>query len=131
MSVSQQIKNWFQTWTIDAAAGAGISLRITSTAREVQNVPRKDLGVTDRNGALRLPDVDIESLIRGLTTDNAKRVILTITAEKEDYESVSQSFSAFDLLTAGAEFKPDRFALTKIDTSVENAEFVIGDPIIP
>jgi hypothetical protein len=128
-SVSQQIKNWFQTWTMESIAGANISLRIASTAKEVQNSIR-NLGVTGRDGYLKLPDVDIENLIRGLTTDNAKRVILTLTAEKEGYEPVSQSISAFGLLSAGTEFRPERFELTKVDTSLENADFKIGDPKI-
>jgi hypothetical protein len=128
-AVSQRIKNWFQTWTIESIAGTKINLRIASTAKEVQN-SRRDLGLTGRDGYLKLPDVDIENLIHGLTTDNAKRVILTLTAEKEGYEPVSQSISAFGLLSAGTEFKPERFEMTKIETSMENAEFVIGDPKI-
>jgi hypothetical protein len=129
-AVSQEIKNWFQTWTIDASpAGANISLRIVSTTNEVQN-SRRDLGVTGRDGQLVLHDVDIENLIRGLSTDNAKRVILTITAEKEGYEPVSQSISAFGLLSAGTVFRPERFTLEKVDTSIENADFIIGDPRI-
>jgi hypothetical protein len=131
-AVSQQIKNWFQTWMIESAAGTKISLRIASTAKEVQN-SRRELGVTGRDGYLKLPDVDIENLIRGLTTDNAKRVILTLTAEKEGCESVSQSISAFGLLSAGTEFRPERFELTKIETpetAMKDGDFVIGDPKI-
>lgn len=130
MTVSQQIKNWFQTWIIDSIDGVKINLRITSTANEVQN-SRQELGVTGRNGQLILRDVDIENLIRGLTTDNARRVNLTILAEKDGYESASQSLSAYSLLSAGNTFRPERFNLERINTSTENADLVIGDPIIP
>jgi hypothetical protein len=130
MNVSQQIKDLFQTWTIDSAAGAGISLRITSTDRSVRN-NHVNLGTTNRNGQLILPSVDIENLIRGLTTDNARRVTLTISAEKEGYESASQSISAYTLLTAGQEFRPERFDLKRIPSPAEDAEFTIGDPKIP
>jgi hypothetical protein len=128
-AVSRQIKNWFQAWILESIAGTKISLRIASTAREVQN-SRRELGVTGRDGQLALPDVDIENLIRGLTTDNAKRVILTIIAEKEGCEPSSQSISAFGLLSAGTEFRHEIFGLTKIETPIENAGFVIGDPKI-
>jgi hypothetical protein len=130
MNVSQQIKDLFQTWTIDSAAGAGISLRIVSTDGGVRN-SQVNLGTTDRNGQLILPSVDIENLIRGLTTDNARRVTLTISAEKEGYESASQSISAYTLLTTGQEFRPERFDLKRIPAPAEDAEFSIGDPIIP
>jgi len=130
MQVPQQIKNWFQTWIIDSIDGVKITLRITSTANEVQN-SRRELGTTGKNGQLLLRDVDIENLIRGLTTNNARRVNLTILAEKDGYEPVSQSLSAYSLLTAGTTFRPERFNLEKINTSTENAEIVIGDPINP
>jgi hypothetical protein len=130
MNVSQQIKDLFQTWTIDSVAESGISLRITSTDRGVQN-NQVNLGTTDRNGRLVLPSVDIENLIRGLTTDNARRVVLTISAEKEGYESASQSISAYTLLTTGQEFRPERFDLKRVPSPAEDAEFTIGDPIIP
>jgi hypothetical protein len=130
MAVSQQIKNWFQTWIIDSIDGAKISLRIVSTANEVQNSSR-ELGTTGRNGQLVLRDIDIENMIRGLTTDNARRVNLTIKAEKDGYEPASQSLSAYSLLTAGTTFRPERFGLERINTSIENAEIIIGDPIIP
>jgi hypothetical protein len=130
MSVSQQIKDLFQTWTMDSVAGAGISLRIVSTDRSVRN-NQVNLGTTDRNGQLILPSVDIENLIRGLTTDNARRVTLTISAEREGYESASQSISAYTLLTTGQEFRPERFDLKRIPTPAGDAEFTIGDPILP
>jgi hypothetical protein len=130
MNVSQQIKDLFQTWTIDSAAESRISLRITSTDSGVRN-SQVNLGTTDRNGQLILPSVDIENLIRGLTTDNARRVTLTISAEREGYESASQSISAYTLLTTGQEFRPERFDLKRIPSPAEDAEFTIGDPIIP
>jgi hypothetical protein len=130
MQASQQIKNWFQTWIIDSIDGANISLRIVSTANEVQNSSR-ELGITGRNGQLILRDIDIENMIRGLTTDNARRVNLTIKAEKEGYEPASQSISAYSLLAAGTTFRPERFGLERINTSIENAEIIVGDPIIP
>jgi hypothetical protein len=130
MAVSQQIRNWFQTWIIDSIDGATISLRIVSTSNEVQNSSR-ELGITGRNGQLVLRDIDIENMIRGLTTDNARRVNLTIKAEKDGYEPVSQSISAYSLLAAGTTFRPERFGLERINTSIENAEIIIGDPIIP
>jgi hypothetical protein len=129
MAVSQQIKNWFQTWIIDSIDGVKISLRIVSTANEVQN-SRRELGVTGRNGQLVLRDIDIEYLIRGLTTSNARRVNLTIIAEKEGYEPASQSLSAYSLLTAGSTFRPERFNLERTDISMENAEIIIGSPLI-
>jgi hypothetical protein len=130
MNVSRQIKDLFQTWTMDSVAGAEISLRIVSTDRGVRN-NQVNLGTTDRNGQLILPSVDIENLIRGLTTDNARRVTLTISAEREGYESASQSISAYTLLTAGQEFRPERFDLKRIPAPAEGAAFTIGDPIIP
>jgi hypothetical protein len=130
MSVSQQIKDLFQTWTMDSVAGAEISLRIVSTDRGIRN-NQVNLGPTDQTGRLVLPSVDIENLIRGLTTDNAKRVTLTISAEKEGYESASQSISAYTLLTTGQEFRPERFDLKRMPAPAEDAEFTIGDPIIP
>jgi hypothetical protein len=130
MNVSQRIKDLFQTWTIDSVAGAEISLRIISTDRVVQN-NQVNLGTTDRNGRLILPGVDIENLIRGLTTDNARRVTLIISAEKEGYESASQSIGAYALLTTGQEFRPERFDLKRTASPAEDAEFIIGDPIIP
>jgi len=130
MTVPQQIKNWFQTWIIDSIDGVKVSLRINSTANEVQS-SRRELGVTGRNGQLVLRDIDIEYLIRGLSTTNARRVNLTIIAEKEGYETASQSLSAYSLLTAGTTFRPERFNLEKIDTSMENAELIIGEPLIP
>jgi len=129
MAVSQQIKNWFQTWIIDSIDGVKISLRIVSTANEVQN-SRRELGVTGRNGQLFLRDIDIEYLIRGLTTNNARRVNLTIIAEKEGYEPASQSLSAYSLLTAGSTFRPERFNLESTDITMENADIVIGAPLI-
>jgi hypothetical protein len=129
MGASQTIKNWFQTWTIDAIANAKISLQIRSTTADVRNDSRV-LGVTGRNGQLILRDLDIENLIRGLTTDNARRITLTITAEAEGYESASQSISAYSLLSTGTEFKPERFSLEKINTSIENSEIIIGEPKI-
>ena len=129
MAVPQQIKNWFQTWIIDSIDGAKISLRIVSTANEVQN-SRRELGVTGRNGQLILRDVDIENMIRGLTTTNARRVNLTLIAEKEGYEPASQSLSAYSLLTAGTTFRPERFNLERIDTSMANVEIIIGEPLI-
>jgi len=130
MAVPQQVKNWFQTWIIDSIDGVKISLRIVSTANEVQS-SRRELGVTGRNGQLILRDIDIEYMIRGLSTTNARRVNLTIMAEKEGYEPASQSLSAYSLLTAGSTFRPERFNLERVATSEESAEIIIGDPLIP
>jgi hypothetical protein len=128
MSVSQQVNNWFQDWRIKSSPEAKITLRITSTAEGVQNT-RRDIGVTNRSGELVLRNIDIGDLIRGLSTDNAKKVTLTIIAEKDECYPVSQSISAYNLLEAGKEFMPDVFSLEKMD--MKNAEIKIGDPIIP
>jgi hypothetical protein len=130
LAVSQQIKNWFQTWTIDSMADARVSLQVKSTTSEITN-SRRELGITGRDGQLILRDLDIENLIRGLTTDNARRVALTVTVEKEGYDTASQSISAFSLLAAGTEFKPEYFTLTKKETSMEDSELIIGEPRIP
>jgi hypothetical protein len=130
LSVPQQINNWFQDWTINTSpAGAKIILRITSTTNDV-NDTRRDMGVTDRNGQLVRRDIDIGDLIRGLSTNNAKKVTLTLIAEKDGYGSVSQSINAYNLLATGKDFRPDLFSLEKIDESA-NVELVIGEPKIP
>jgi len=130
MSVSQQVNNWFQNWTIKSSPGeAKITLRITSTAEGVQDT-RRDIGVTSggsEQGELVKRNIDIGDLIRGLTTNNAKMVTLTISAEREGYSSASQSISAYNLLAVGQEFRPDTFYLNKIDRLTE---FTIGEPLI-
>ena len=128
MAVSQRIKDYFQTWIIDSTAEAKINLKIASTSDEVR--PNTySLGITDRNGRLTLQTIDIESLIRGLTTDNARRVVLTLIYEKDGYLPASQSISAYSLLMVGAEFKPERLLLEREQTPDGDAEFIIGEPL--
>ena len=129
MDVSREIRNLFQTWIIESKPEeVNIYLRITSTANEVRN-NRQSVGRTGRNGQLHLPDRDIENIIRGLTTDNARRVILTFEAEKEGYYSVSQAISAANLLEAGSVYRPQVFELVRMQDD-PNADLIIGDPII-
>jgi len=127
MSVPQQVNNWFQNWKIKSSPGeAKITLRIISTADGVPNVPPRDIGVTNGSGDLSLQNIDIGEFIRGLRTDNAKRVTLTLIAERNGYGSASQSISAYNLLASGTEFRLDTFTLNKINET----EFTIGEPLI-
>jgi len=129
MDVPREIRNLFQSWIFETKPEeVNMFLRITSTANEVQN-GRYSVGRTARNGQLNLPDRDIENIIRGLTTDNARRVLLTFEAEKEGYYSVSQAISAADLLNAGSIFRPQVFELERIQEN-PNADIIIGDPLI-
>jgi hypothetical protein len=124
-----QLVNYFQSWVIEANSEARISVKISSTADEVHNSLRV-LGQTNSAGQLLLKNIDIGSMIQGLRTDNARKVNLTIIAEKQGYETQGQQISCYNLLLAGKNFRPEKFALERVKVnSMETDEFIIGEPI--
>jgi hypothetical protein len=125
-----QLVSYFQAWTIDSVSDAKITLQISSTAEGVHNSV-KVLGQTDSRGQLLLKNLDIADMVRGLRTDNARKVNLTIIAEKQGYETQRQTISAYNLLLVGKNFRPEKFALERVKIlTMEDNDFIIGEPLI-
>jgi len=125
-----QLVTYIQSWVIDSVADAKISLRVSSTADEVHNSVRF-LGQTNATGQLLLKNLDIQDMVKGLRTDNARKVNLTLIAEKQGYETQRQSISAYSVLLAGKNFRPEKFALERVKIlTMEENDFIIGDPLI-
>jgi hypothetical protein len=130
LNVAQAVKDYFQSWKIETnTPGSVLSLSIRSRDPAVQDVILP-LGAADRNGRLNLKEVDLEDMVRGLTTENARRMTLTITADKTGFEPGSVSFTALTLLKAGKTFVPDRIYQEKARGPSEDADLIIGEPLV-
>ena len=129
LRVPQAIRDFFQTWMISSEpSNANISLRIHSAVPAVSG-GTFNLGVTNNSGQLILRDRDIENLFEGLTTTNARNVILTFVAEREGYYTSYQTISAYSLLAAGSEFRLDQFRLERLPRPEDITDIRLGEPL--
>jgi hypothetical protein len=132
LTIDQAVKNFFQSWTIETnTPGAAIKISVRSRDPTVQEITLP-LGTTNRDGRLSLREVDVAGIVRGLSTENARGITLTITAEKTGFEAGSASFGAITLLKAGKTFIPDRIHLERIEEPEggNNVDLIIGDPLV-